>query len=224
MTLEIECRLLRAFGFSEHESEWRENHSRTKLAARGLGFEVNDVLFQRKSGDPSTLIFNTIINLCAIASVINIHDENVLRVAVVGDDSLVAYKGEPPLGVARDIEMLFNFHTKYEYIGGHVDFCSHYLVQTAEGVRLVPHVLKQVIRYFRPDLKTRGDVSEINRGICNMFRGVDDWDLHLACVCDAENNKVDADILETLAREVIETARRDENKYFYVSNRLKVTI
>lgn len=128
VALEIECRLLADFGFSDMVDEWRQNHTRTKLVSRGLGFEVPDILYQRKSGDPSTLIFNTLINLTAIASVINIHDESILRVAVVGDDSLLAYNGEPPLLVARDIEMLFNFHAKYEYIGGHVDFCSHYLV------------------------------------------------------------------------------------------------
>lgn len=181
VSLEIECRLLRDFGFADVVDEWRQNHKSTRLVSRGMGFEIPDVLFQRKSGDPSTLIFNTLINLCAIAAAIDVHDDRVLRVAVVGDDSLIAYEGKPPHGVARDIEMLFNFHAKYEYIGGFADFCSHYLIQTADGVRLIPHVFKQIIRYFRPDLRTRGDVSEINRGLSQTFEGIDDYDLVLAC-------------------------------------------
>lgn len=91
-------------------------------------------------------------------------------------------------------------------------------------MRLVPHVLKQTLRYFRPDLKTRGDVSEINRGVSQVFKGVDDAELYQACEADALNNRVDGDVLHALICEVIETARRDEAKYFAVTNSPKVTI
>lgn len=111
----------------------------TKLVHRGYGFEVGPIHFERKSGDPATLLFNTLVNLAALATAFDLTDPEVTVVAIVGDDSLIGYTSDiPPISMSRDIEMLFNFHAKYEYVGGYAEFCSRYLVDTADGIRLVP--------------------------------------------------------------------------------------
>lgn len=60
----------------------------TKIYSRKYDFIVNTGS-QRKSGDPATFLFNTLVVMCLFANCYNLDSDNIICAVFGGDDSLL---------------------------------------------------------------------------------------------------------------------------------------
>ncbi|APG77682.1 hypothetical protein [Hubei virga-like virus 12] len=146
--LDIEIEIYRILGVPIYLlKQWYNAHLNTTLYDRinKLKFFVQ---YQRKSGNASTYLGNTIVLMVVIASLFNMDDVELGLFS--GDDSLLLSKTK----IAdrnHECANLFNleskfFNYKYSY------FCSKFILNIDGYFKIIPDPLKILIKFGRSDL------------------------------------------------------------------------
>lgn len=153
VALIFECELMRLFGVPEWLTDICYNaHYETFLDDEINGVSVR-VRYQRKSGDASTFLFNTLYLLAVLFAVYDVDD--VIIMLLEGDDSLILMNDSVKTysDASKRISDLFNLECKLltSYVHGY--FCSKFILVIAEGLFVVPDLLKMLVKWGRRDLK-----------------------------------------------------------------------
>nr|QVG74705.1 RNA-dependent RNA polymerase [ssRNA positive-strand virus sp.] len=181
--LEIDCRLFLAFGVEPYLVDlWRRAHQQTEMRdyANRITFKV---AYQRKSGDASTLLGNTVFLLCVVSYLVdaanqrsgkNVVDlKNCLTLAS-GDDSYIY--GTSALRDHTDIAtMVFNLEVKTLRHASQY-FCSKFIIRargTLPRVYVLPDPVKLLVKLGRTDLRNPAHVEEYRKGLLDLTRDYD---------------------------------------------------
>nr|WAK77762.1 MAG: RNA-dependent RNA polymerase [Fort Crockett virus] len=155
--LVIECYALSYFGVPDVIVKmWFHGHYYTR--ARDQQTKTVFTSFcQRKSGDPSTWLGNTLINLVMLADV-HRPGVNDLIYLFSGDDSLVLSTHPVKLNVEY-LKRKYNFDSKvldYKYSL----FCSKFIIRHSGLFYFLPDIFKMVVKLGRRDLKDKYHLEE----------------------------------------------------------------
>nr|WPS71461.1 putative RNA-dependent RNA polymerase [Aphis gossypii nege-like virus] len=137
LALEYDCHILRAFGCPEFFVQlWYNGHVLTRLYDANTGFKCL-IPFQRKSGDASTFILNTMFTLGVIAYNIPLDR--------LGLFPIKDYVKADKFALLFNLEVKF-FNYDYPY------FCSKFLLRTPSGWKFTPDPLKLLVKLGRSDI------------------------------------------------------------------------
>lgn len=157
IALECDCEFLRRFGVdTEIIKLWRYSHMITHVRNRQSRLATT-IAYQRKSGDASTFLGNTLFLLAVLADRIPL-DEMVM-VLVSGDDSLIIgsdlaqYQDTTHFGLKFNLDVKF-FTFDYSY------FCSKFLLPVNGRWTFTPDPLKLITKLGRHDMVNRAHVEE----------------------------------------------------------------
>lgn len=171
--LDAEIEIYRILGVPEHFLIlWYNAHKYTTLNDR-----VNKlryfVKYQRKSGDASTYLGNTIVLMIVLACLFDMKDMELGLFS--GDDSLLLSKKPFP---DRNFECanLFNleskfFKYKYSY------FCSKFLLNINGVFRFIPDPIKILVKFGRSDLVNYDHVNEYRISCCDLLKVYNDTNI-----------------------------------------------
>nr|QVG74697.1 hypothetical protein 1 [ssRNA positive-strand virus sp.] len=156
LLLDVEIEIYRILGVPKHILKlWYNAHLNTTLYDRinKLKFFVQ---YQRKSGNASTYLGNTLVLMVIIACLFNMDD--IVLGLFSGDDSLLLSK-RSFYDRNRECASLFNleskfFKYKYSY------FCSKFLLNVDGYFKFIPDPLKILIKFGRADLVNYGHVED----------------------------------------------------------------
>lgn len=136
------------------------------------------LIYQRKSGDGGTWLFNTLLSLLVIVFTLNLTQSiknGHTLVAAGGDDTLVA---TDEVLVSTDhmshtCASLLNLEVKI-LRHSHPYFCSKHFIPTERGVLFVPDVLKAVTKLGRRDIVNRAHAEEYYVSFSDNFADLAD--------------------------------------------------
>lgn len=189
LVLEIEIELLRRFGVNDDILKiWRYCHTHKTLLSAEAGLCV-PIIHQRNSGDALTLIGNTTVAMCLLASSINlaqtdVYSTNAERLwgsintktvvstkldyfLAVGDDSyFVSDQKYSPEGVAFLTDVM-NFETKV-FTKRFGYFCSRFIIECDDLLYLVPDPMKMFVKLGRNSMRDPGHVEEYRRSLYDL--------------------------------------------------------
>nr|QWC36485.1 ORF1 [Bemisia tabaci nege-like virus 3] len=137
LALEYELKCMRLFGVSEYYIElWKNAHVSTVARSLSTGVKIR-INYQRKSGDASTFLGNTLFLMGVLSYVFpfrNLH----------GID-YDGYMKPQTYNYVFNLEVkFFRYNVPY--------FCSKFLIRTFDGWRMVPDPVKLVCKLGRHDL------------------------------------------------------------------------
>nr|WRO44519.1 helicase-RNA polymerase [Tea plant necrotic ring blotch virus] len=157
LVLLIECMLLERLGAGRLVARlWFMAHACCKAVNPATGLMIKTV-FQRKSGDASTYIGNTIILLLSILDVVPIKDIALLLCS--GDDSLL-WTSKSVKSINFDVlTRRYNFEVKLFDFKYHY-FCSKFILPVCGKWCIVPDPLKRAVKLGRSDLANEEHVEE----------------------------------------------------------------
>lgn len=185
--LDIEMEIYRLFGIPEQLLlDWYKAHQHTTLYDRvnKLKFFVD---YQRKSGNASTYLGNTIVLMVVLSCLFNLDDAVLAMFS--GDDSLIISKNQL---YDRNSECadLFNLESKFfRYKNSY--FCSKFLINIDGYFRLIPDPLKILIKFGRSDLVNFEHVEDYRVSCCDLLSVYDDIriDEKISCAMDERYGK-----------------------------------
>nr|UDL14011.1 MAG: RNA dependent RNA polymerase [Xiangshan martelli-like virus 3] len=156
----FEDMLLNALGMPDYLLEvWSNSHVRSHLKDRvnGIGFNTD---FQRKSGDASTFIGNTMALMAILVATYDVDEVECLLCA--GDDSVIFLKNELFINYdpSKTVADLFNMECKLLDRYSIPYFCSKFLIITDEWIYFVPDPLKFLTKLGRRDMSNYDHVEE----------------------------------------------------------------
>lgn len=132
----------------------------------------------RKSGDPYTSVFNSVMNAmlhfyvyCQEVHVGFAEAATQLNMLVQGDDNLLFHDGDELGWHARLLKLGFETVSKYRDCPQDAEFCSQRLLKTKRGWTLVPklgRVLTKFGCFLNPPTNIHSDV--VMRGVCLGFK------------------------------------------------------
>lgn len=206
VALEFECLIFAYFGMP-HEMVhlWRNAHEYSRVSDLGTGLRAW-VEYQRKSGDASTFIGNTMYLMSAIADTV---DVSTLQAGLfAGDDSLLVADAE----IFCDVEQLANCHNLeaklYEYPTPY--FCSRMLLRVGGAWRVAPDPLKLLVKLGRTDVVNEDHREEYRISLRDTTLAFGDY-----AVCEAasaaarERYPIDVSIASSLALVVVTVSSPD---------------
>nr|QPN36937.1 RNA-dependent RNA polymerase [Ohio negev-like virus 2] len=167
VTLEYECELMRYFGVPEEFVQlWFNMHFRTRLVDRANGVSTR-VAYQRKSGDASTFIGNTLFLMAVVAREL---DHFPIKVGLfAGDDSLIVLKTSKAFRMdTESFSMKYNLEVKQLVFKRSLYFCSKFLVHDGHRWVLVPDPVKIFVKLGRTDLRNADHVEEFRRSVADL--------------------------------------------------------
>jgi len=162
VALEVFIEILRRFGVPTYVlEEWRDCHELTVLFDRHFGLN-QPVAYQRKSGDASTFVGNTLVTMAALAFAYPL--STAICGIFGGDDSLVIFPKYVDIeDRSQDIMDTFNLFTKIEMYENSMYFASKFLLNV-EGMWLfVPDPIKGIVRLGRHDMFCKQHIEEYAR-------------------------------------------------------------
>lgn len=137
LALLLECKFMRFFGLPEYYINlWYNCHYRSRLRSRSAGMTA-DVMFQRKSGDASTFLGNTLFLMSVISYVVPLSALSTINVRDYQDAYLFG--------------SLFNLEVKF-FLYDYMYFCSKFLLRVDCRWYFVPDPVKLVCKLGRHDL------------------------------------------------------------------------
>nr|QWC36482.1 ORF1 [Bemisia tabaci nege-like virus 1] len=137
IALEFECRVMRLFGVEDRFVElWRNAHECTRLRCRQTGMKTN-IDFQRKSGDASTFLGNTMFLMGVICTLYDLTDLNLTQLRIPNN-----YE---KFSLIYNLDVKF-FHYEYPY------FCSKFLTKHDNTWKFTPDPVKLIVKLGRHDL------------------------------------------------------------------------
>nr|AQM55272.1 hypothetical protein 1 [Big Cypress virus]AQM55275.1 hypothetical protein 1 [Big Cypress virus]AQM55278.1 hypothetical protein 1 [Big Cypress virus]AQM55281.1 hypothetical protein 1 [Big Cypress virus]AQM55284.1 hypothetical protein 1 [Big Cypress virus] len=157
LALEFECKLMRFFGVDEYFiSLWFNAHVLSMIYDKTSKLKCL-IPYQRKSGDASTFIGNTLFLMAVICDFIPV---SLLKLALFsGDDSLLygfdlsKYKNTQHFGLKFNLEIKF-FNYEFSY------FCSKFLLPVDGKWKFTPDPVKFFTKIGRHDLVNPAHVEE----------------------------------------------------------------
>lgn len=193
----IEYEIWRRLGIDDYLAEvWKQGHRRTSVSDYQAG--IKTVLwYQRKSGDVTTFIGNTVIIAACLASMLPMN--RAVKAAFCGDDSLVYFpSGVDVSNVQSVANMMWNFEAKL-YMKKYGYFCGRYIIHHDRGAYVYYDPLKLISKL--------GNKSILDYDHLEEFR-VSLWD-----VSKSLNNCAYYPQLNSAIRETIKTA--DDGSYAF---------
>nr|QVG74712.1 RNA-dependent RNA polymerase [ssRNA positive-strand virus sp.] len=177
LALEFECKIMLAFGVSPDVVElWYNAHILTEVYDRCSRLKAF-IAYQRKSGDASTFVGNTLFLMAVICDLIPV---SLLVMALFsGDDSLLIgmnlrrYHDVQHFALKFNLEIKFlNFHYSY--------FCSKFLLVVNGRWRFVCDPLKLCVKLGRSDLVNPAHVEEYRVSVSDHVKRFNDIPLCIA--------------------------------------------
>lgn len=152
--LQIELEIMRRFGILPViRDAWKNCHTNTHIEFRKLGVRVPTGV-QRKSGDPGTFLFNTLVTMTMAAYCIDMHAPEVKGGVFGGDDSLIIIQGgRPPRMNLLHAAQVFNLNVKNLDTSKEINFASKFLIPRGGYLHLIPDPLKFFFSVFKPRYK-----------------------------------------------------------------------
>lgn len=157
LALEFECKLMKFFGVDQYFIDlWFNAHVLSMIYDKTSKLKCL-IPYQRKSGDASTFIGNTLFLMAVICDIIPV---SLLKLALFsGDDSLLygyslsKYKNTQHFGLKFNLEIKF-FNYSYSY------FCSKFLLPVDGKWKFTPDPVKFFTKIGRHDLVNPAHVEE----------------------------------------------------------------
>lgn len=146
---------------------WEQGHRRTVLRDFIAGIKAV-IWFQRKSGDVTTFIGNTIINAVAMSTLLPL--EKCVKAAFCGDDSVVYLpKGTVVGDIQTKANLQWNFEAKlfkkhYGY------FCGRFILPHSTGCIVYPDVLKVIAKLGTKDVTDWAHLEEVRVSMCDTYK------------------------------------------------------
>lgn len=164
----IEMKIWERLGFDHYlKSIWEKGHKLTTITDYTAGIKTA-VWYQRKSGDVTTFIGNTVIIACCLASIMPL--ESCFKAAFCGDDSIVYLpKGTPCGEIHSGASLLWNFSAKlYKRVHGY--FCGRYVVRHPKGCIVYPDPLKLITKLGNKSIKDYDHLEEFRISLFDVFK------------------------------------------------------
>lgn len=186
----VEYEIWRRLGIDDFLAEvWKQGHRRTSLKDYLAGIRTC-IWYQRKSGDVTTFIGNTVIIAACIASMLPM--EKVIKASFCGDDSLIYLpKGTPLPDIQSGANLMWNFEAKlFRKTYGY--FCGRYVIHHDRGAIVYVDPLKVISKLGAKHIKDWDHLEE--------FR------VSMEDVCKSLNNCAYYTQLDQAIKEVHKTA------------------
>lgn len=163
----FECSIMRHLGVAEYLVDlWFNSHAESRFIDKNNGIAA-DIQFQRRSGDASTFLGNT---LFCMAVVLTTYDaDDIVLGLFAGDDSLLYLRSRFSASVDNSgkLAALFNLESKLLTGYTHAYFCSKFLLLGEHRLQLIPDPMKTLCKLGRRDLRDPEHVEEYRRSIAD---------------------------------------------------------
>lgn len=186
----VEYKIWERFGIDKFLAEvWKRGHMKTNVKDYVAGIKTC-LWYQRKSGDVTTFIGNTIIIAACLASLVPM--ESVIKGAFCGDDSVLYVPKHFDSGcIQSGANLMWNFEAKL-YRKQYAYFCGRYIIHHDRGA----------IVYYDP-LKL---ISKLGNKAIKDWVHLEEFRVSLSDVCKSLNNCAYYGQLNDAIREVHKTA------------------
>jgi hypothetical protein len=162
----VEYKIWEKLGIDDWLAEvWRQGHRKTTLKDYTAGIKTC-LWYQRKSGDVTTFIGNTIIIAACLSSMIPM--DKVIKAAFCGDDSLIYIpKGLDLPDIQAGANLTWNFEAKlfrkkYGY------FCGRYVIHHDRGAIVYYDPLKLISKLGCKHIRDEVHLEELRRSLCDV--------------------------------------------------------
>lgn len=153
---------------------WERGHVSTSFQDFKTGFK-SWVLYQRKSGDVTTFIGNTIVNMVAMSDSLPL--EQACAMAFGGDDSLVAFPSDVDLTAydpCQRVSSVWNFQCKL-FLFDYPSFCGKVLLRDGLGWILLPDPLKLITKLGKTKARNVKELEEVRISYADNYKGLNDY-------------------------------------------------
>lgn len=167
----VDCFILKHFGLSDIDvNRWFVGHVFTVLRDPSTRLTAYNY-FQRKSGDPSTWILNTVQILVMIVNVLDMSQwDSVLLILASGDDSEIISTDKLRINQKRFADV-FNYEVKIYDKYRSIYFCSKFIVfDTAGDVYIIPDLFKMIKKLGRHDLKNKEHLVSYRKSVLDGLK------------------------------------------------------
>lgn len=158
VALELDCAIMEMTGVDSHYIDlWRNSHETSKAINRDTGISMN-LKYQRRSGDASTYLGNSMYTLASIVALYDVDKIDLILVA--GDDSLILTHDESQLSDRSHLfASYFNLEAKlvmkqYSY------FCSKFILLIENRIRILPDYMRMITKFGRSDMVNWNHVKD----------------------------------------------------------------
>nr|AQM55304.1 hypothetical protein 1 [Cordoba virus] len=157
VALEFECKLMRFFGVEEYYVNlWYNAHILSVVYDKDTKIKAL-VSYQRKSGDASTFIGNTLFLMAVTADLIDYR--YIDFAAFSGDDSYIIGNGLDQYKNTQHFALKFNLEVKF-YTFRYGYFCSRFLVHFEGRFHFIPDPIKFLVKLGRHNMANFDHVNE----------------------------------------------------------------
>nr|ASH89118.1 P1 [Aphis glycines virus 3] len=167
----VDCFVLRHFGVSDEDvNRWFLGHVATVLHDPSTRLTAYN-FYQRKSGDPSTWILNTVQVLVMIVNVIDEKQWDAISLILAsGDDSEIISMERLRINQKRFADV-FNYEVKIYDMYTSVYFCSKFIIYDSDNdVYIIPDVYKMIKKLGRHDLKNKEHLVSYRRSVLDGLK------------------------------------------------------
>nr|DBA44221.1 TPA_asm: replicase protein [aphis 2 virus] len=167
----VDCFVLRHFGVSDLDvNRWFVGHVFTVLHDPSTRLTAYN-FYQRKSGDPSTWILNTVQVLVMIVNVIDEKQWDAISLILAsGDDSEVISMERLRINQKRFADV-FNYEVKIYDSYTSIYFCSKFIIYDSDNdVYIIPDLFKMIKKFGRHDLKNREHLVSYRRSVLDGLK------------------------------------------------------
>jgi len=180
LALEFECKLMRFFKVPEYYIRlWYHAHVLTEIYDRTTKLKAL-IPYQRKSGDASTFIGNTLFLMAVISDLIPVDE---LEVALFsGDDSLLIGQNLEQYKDSQHFGLKFNLEIKF-FTFGYSYFCSKFLLPVRGRWTFTPDPVKLFTKLGRSNIINRAHLEEYR---ISMIDNIVNYRNALICIRIAE--------------------------------------
>jgi hypothetical protein len=164
----VEYEIWKRLGFDGYLKDiWERGHRRTTLKDFQAGIKTT-LWYQRKSGDVTTFIGNTVIVAACLATLIPL--EKCFKAAFCGDDSVIYMpKGVDYSNVQANANLMWNFEAKlfkkkYGY------FCGRYIIHHDRGAIVYYDPVKLVSKLGIKHLRDKEHMQEFRTSLADVTK------------------------------------------------------
>jgi len=151
------------------EEVWKQGHRKTTLKDYIAGIKTC-IWYQRKSGDVTTFIGNTVIIAACLASMVPM--EKVIKGAFCGDDSILYLpKGTELPDIQSGANLMWNFEAKL-YRKKYGYFCGRYIIHHDKGTIVYYDQLKLISKLGCKHIKDYDHLEEFRVSLCDVTKNL----------------------------------------------------
>jgi hypothetical protein len=149
---------------------WQNGHMECNMLSMSAGIRML-MYYQRRSGDATTALGNTVVNMATVADSYDISD---MHFAIfLGDDSLVALSGLIDThGVSEVMASKYGLPAKATQ-SSHGYICSNYLVPANGVVRVMPDPVKRLVKLGHCNTVDENVMREKYESYCDVMKPFD---------------------------------------------------